>query len=108
LLYSDTGSEGYTLKEAESMNLECKPSRNPALHTEMMDGELLLYDPSGSRIIQLNSTAALIWQLCDGQRTVQEMISLLQAAYPDASGSIALDVPEMLDRWAEAGCLEPE
>jgi hypothetical protein len=88
------------------MNLESKPCRNPALHAEMMDGELLLYDPSGSRIIQLNATAALLWQLCDGHRKVEEMIALLQSAYPDALESIALDVPEMLDRWAEAGCLE--
>jgi hypothetical protein len=88
-----------------SLNPDCKPKRNPALHAETMDDELLLYDPSGSRIVQLSSTAALIWQLCDGQRTVEDMISLLQAAYPDAAESIALDVPDMLDQWVEAGCL---
>jgi hypothetical protein len=89
-----------------SMDMESKPSRNPALRAEMMDGELLLYDPSGSRIIQLNTTAALIWQLCDGQREVADMVALLQAAYPDEAELIVLDVPEMLDRWVEAGCLE--
>ena len=89
------------------MDLECKPCRNAALRAEMMDGELLLYDPSGRRIIQLNATAALIWQLCDGHRKVDEMVTLLQAAYPESAETIALDVPEMLDRWAEAGCLEP-
>jgi coenzyme PQQ biosynthesis protein PqqD len=76
------------------------------MRAEMMDGELLLYDPSGSRIIQLNGTAALIWQMCDGKRKVEEIIALLQAAYPDTAESIALDVPEMLSRWAETGCLE--
>ena len=89
------------------MSLECKPCRNPALRAELMDGELLLYDPSGSRIIQLNATAALIWQLCDGQRNVEEIVSLLQVAYPEQADMIAQDVQEMLDRWVEAGCLEP-
>ena len=88
------------------MNLEAKPYRNLALHTEMMDGELLLYDPVGSRIIQLNPTAALVWQLCDGQRTIGEMVTLLQAAYPDASESIERDVTEILDRWVNVGCLQ--
>jgi len=89
------------------MDLESKPCRNAALRAETMDDELLLYDPSGTRIIQLNGTAALIWQLCDGQRKVEEIVALLQAAYPEAAEVIALDVPELLDRWAEAGCLEP-
>ena len=91
----------------KGMNLEWKPFRKVTWRAEMMDGELLLYDPSGNQIIQLNATAALIWQLCDGQRKVEEMIALLRTVYPESAEAIALDIPEMLDRWAEAGCLEP-
>ncbi len=88
------------------MDLDRKPCRSAALHTETMEDELLLYDPSGTRIIQLNPTAALIWQLCDGQRRVEEIVALLQAAYPESAGSIAEDVQEILAAWVEAQCIQ--
>jgi len=39
---------------------------------------LILYDVQRHRVHQLNRTAALVWQHCDGQKTVTELRKLLQ------------------------------
>jgi hypothetical protein len=75
-----------------------KPKREPDYRLEMIDGELLLYHLNEARILYCNQTASLIWQLCDGQQTVEGMISLLQDAYPEAAGAIADDVQATLEQ----------
>jgi hypothetical protein len=72
------------------------PCPVPNVQPETLDGEIVMLSPTGSDILHLNETSALIWRLCDGQRTVDEMIALLQAAYPDAAGEIADEVPATL------------
>ena len=52
-----------------------KPRRKPDYRLEAIDNELLLYHPAETKILYCNETASLIWQLCDGQRTLQEITS---------------------------------
>lgn len=82
-----------------------KPRRAAGYQIETVDEELLLYDPEHGRILALNATGALVWQLCDGARTVGEIIGLLQEGYPDAAG-IPDDVEELLGKLREAGAVE--
>ena len=74
-----------------------KPTRNQDYRLEKMDNELLLFNPKTTNILYLNETASLIWQLCDGQRTVNEMVSLLKETFPEVSESIQQDVIETID-----------
>ena len=55
---------------------------------EEMDGELLLYHPQSTATIYMNQTAALVWQLCDGEREVAEIIAILTESFPDAEPSV--------------------
>jgi hypothetical protein len=73
-----------------------KPQRKPDYRLEMIDGELLLYHLNQTQILYCNQTASLIWNLCDGKLTVNEIIDLLQEAYPEAAGAIASDVQTTL------------
>lgn len=73
---------------------------------EPIDDELLLFHPGQTKIIYCNATASLVWQLCDGQRTVQEIIELLQTAYPEARNKIVTDVQATLRQFAQQGALE--
>lgn len=82
-----------------------KPRRAAGYQIETVDEELLLYDPEHGRILALNATGALVWQLCDGARTVGEIVGLLQEGYPDAAG-IPDDVEELLGKLREAGAVE--
>jgi len=88
------------------MDLESKPRRKEGFHAEQMGDEVVLYHPKGSQIFQLNPPAFAIWQLCDGQRTAAGIIELLQQLYPEAAEEIARDVPETLQEWSAAGCIE--
>lgn len=64
---------------------------NPRWRTISVDTDLVLFDEIERQSRHLNETAALIWRLIDGQRSVGEVVDLLQDAYPDNPG-LALDV----------------
>ncbi len=63
---------------------------------EEIDGEILLYSPSSTRSVYLNSTASLIWRLCDGRNSVGQIVDQLKQAFPEAEESIEQDVTEAL------------
>lgn len=65
---------------------------------EEMDDEILLYNPDNATTLYLNESSSLIWQLFDGQRTVDEIIELLQEHYPDARDQIRQDVLELVEQ----------
>lgn len=48
-------------------------SRTANLVVQEMDGEVLIYDLSNNKAFCLNETSALVWQLCNGKKTVAEI-----------------------------------
>lgn len=82
-----------------------KPKRELDYQLEKIDNELLLYHPGKTQIMYCNETASLIWQLCDGQRSVDEIIALLAEAFPEAIDVIAGDVQATLQQFAEHGAI---
>ena len=83
-----------------------KPRRKSDYRLEMLDDELLLYHPGQTKILYCSESASMIWQLCDGQHTTQEIIALLATAYPEAAGAIAADVQQALHQFLEHGAIE--
>ena len=73
---------------------------------ETLDGETILLPPARSLVIYSNPTAALIWQLCDGVRSVEAIIDLLCEAYPESQDDIRRDVPEVVQILVEHGALK--
>ncbi len=61
--------------------------------------EHLLLIPEGA--VRLNATAAQVLELCDGERTVEQIASALSQRYGGAD--LAGDVRELLDGMAERG-----
>ena len=88
------------------MRLSKKPSQKTGYSLELIDDELLLFHPGQTTIIYCNQTASLVWQLCDGNRTIQEIITLLQTAFPEAKASIASDVEAALQDFVQHGAIE--
>lgn len=72
---------------------------------ESIDGELLLFHPAQARMMYCNETASLIWQLCDGTRTVDEIVTLLSEAFPEAETQIAEDVRATLEQFVAHGAI---
>lgn len=88
------------------MSLLNRPRRKPGYRLEMIDNELLLFHPAEAKIMYCNETASLIWQLCDGQHTPQEITDLLAAAFPEAADSMADDVEATLGQFLQHGAIE--
>ncbi len=88
------------------MDPTSRPRPTPGYRMEVLDDEQLLYSAEQTRILCCNETASLIWRLCDGERSVGEIVALLQAAYPEASDSILEDVATTLAEFAQHGALE--
>jgi hypothetical protein len=53
-------------------------ARQSQLVVQSLPEELLIYDLDSHRAYCLNQTAALVWQSCDGKRTVEEMVRVLE------------------------------
>lgn len=82
-----------------------KPLRQPDFRLEKMDNELLLFNPKTTNILYLNETASLIWQLCDGQRSVPDMVTLLIETFPEAKNSIKQDVEDTVNLFKKHGAV---
>ena len=81
------------------------PKQAFGFFVEEMEGENLLYRLGTHKAIHLNETATLIWKLCDGTRTVQDIINLLKGEFPGAEADIAADVQEAVVLLAGEGAL---
>lgn len=73
---------------------------------ESLNGEIVLFHPVTQKILYSNRSGALIWELCDGQRTVADIVQLLSEAYPDSASQIETDVHEALRAFAQQGAIE--
>jgi len=51
-----------------------RPSRAPGIEERSAGNDLVLYDAAGGRLHVLNLTAAAIWRLCDGSKTVDDIL----------------------------------
>lgn len=78
------------------------PTQEPDYRLEMLDGEALLFHPAQGSLVHCNQMGAVIWHLCNGERTVEEIISLLAEAYPEAEPEVARDVQRTLGQFLEA------
>jgi hypothetical protein len=84
------------------------PKPIPGFQTQTLDGEVVLLHPTSAVILHLNPTGALVWQLCNGLRSVHEIVLLLGDAYPEAQEQIKADVPQIIQQFAAHGALFKE
>ena len=82
------------------------PTAKLNFELEEIDGELLLYSPESTRSIYMNSTASIIWRLCDGKHTVSDIVGLLIEAFPDGADSIEQDVADSLELFQKNNALD--
>ncbi len=82
------------------------PTPVDGYRVEEIDGELLLYHPQSTATVYMNSTAALVWQLCDGKREVSEIVDILSESFPDSGSDLGDDVLKALDSFHDQGALK--
>lgn len=73
-----------------------RPSVNPAVLLSPVADGYVAYDPASDRLHHLNPVAALIAELCDGNRSVEEIERLVTPLLPSG------EAPEV-KRWVQQG-----
>lgn len=68
---------------------------------ERIDGEITVYHPTLTTSVYLNETGALIWELCNGKRSVADIISILSEIYPESADQIETDVKDVVIKLVE-------
>ena len=93
------------MTSAESISLNDVPHTGSGFRLEEFDGELVLYHSTSTQVVYLNETAALVWRLCDGSRSVETICTLLKEAYPETARQIKGDVTTALTELIHASAL---
>jgi len=88
--------------------LDQYPQPTAGFQLEEIEGEILLYSPSSTRSVYLNTTASLIWRLCDGKQTVGQIVRQLRDAFPDAESAIEEDVTNSIALFVENNAMRLE
>ncbi len=87
---------------------ESKPIRKPGILSKDIGNERLLYSVEGKEIHTLNSTAKLIWELCDGEHSSAEMEQAIRARFAvNEQQDVIGDVRRTLETLWSKGLLEP-
>jgi hypothetical protein len=71
---------------------------DPDYLIERIDNEIVAYHPTRTVSLYLNDTGALIWELCDGHRSIADIIAILSDQYPESSEQIEHDVKDIIRR----------
>ena len=85
-----------------------KLTRNEAFYTVEMDGNTLLYRPTSQNAVHLDSVASLIWKMCDGTRTAEELAGELAEIYPESANTVKSDVLETVEMLLQSGAISAD
>ncbi len=93
-----------------------RPSRRPSIREFSVRDELILVAPQHSsdspdssepnRALTLNGSGREIWELCDGSRSVDDMIQLLEARYAVDRDVLLWQVRETLSKMSRLGFVD--
>ena len=75
------------------------------IHEEVGDSEIILYLEEADKVVTLNETGSALWTMCDGSRTLSEIIDALADAYRVETDEIRPDVERLVGELREAGFL---
>jgi predicted TPR repeat methyltransferase len=82
--------------------LMTNPILNPAVGLSPVEGGYLAYDSAADRLHELNAMGALLAELCDGSRSVEEIRTLAGPLMPEGKTA---EVDRWIDEGIEAGLL---
>ena len=86
-----------------------RPAHHPRTAARVFGAEAVIITPAENVVRMLNAVGSRIWELCDGQRTLDDIALMLttefEVSLPQARESVAAFVDEMLGKellaWSE-------
>lgn len=96
------------MREEEGiMGIPAKPQKVETLESEELEGmdEVIYVDREDGNSFSLNLTAAAILELCDGNRSKDEIVELVREQCHEKQARVAQDVEAILEEFAEYGII---
>ena len=88
-----------------------KPPQHPTLRHDLIfrqvEEHFVVYDPVTDRTALFNLTAAVVLDLCDGSRTVEEIAAAVAETFAADAAEVAENVTSSIEEFAGQGLLEP-
>jgi len=85
-----------------------RPQRRPGVREARLLEDVQLEIPGCVELVTLNDSAAAIWELCDGKRTLAEIVGELQQRFDAPRETLAAAVESTAKELDSAGALELE
>lgn len=86
---------------------EYRPKKKSRLLHGEMSEDAVLYDEETKEIHVLNPTAFLVWKLCDGGHSVEDIEQAVKREFSTRAGQeIAEDIQKIVDTFKDKGLLE--
>ena len=82
------------------------PTPNTDVSLQRVGQEAILHDRRNGRAHVINETAAQIWELCDGQNSLDQIVSAFATAYALPAAEVRPDVQYILAKFHELRVLE--
>ena len=74
------------------------PRRRDDVHAQALpDGSALLYDADLAMAYPITESASLVWNSCDGEHSLEEIVDVLEAAYDAPRETISADVDSLIE-----------
>jgi PqqD family protein of HPr-rel-A system len=95
-----------TSQESVSVPLTYRPRKGrDVLELDMGDG-LILYNHDSNLVHHLNPSAAIVWQLCDGDGTVAELARDIAEEYDVNSVQVQKDIGTLVGEFDALGLVD--
>ena len=82
------------------------PTRRAQVSLQRVGREAILHDRANGRAHVINSSAARLWELCDGRTTVDDITAAFAASYALPATEVQADVITLLSTFRELGVLD--
>jgi hypothetical protein len=93
-------------RESGALLAKLRPRRRYGVREARMPDRMMLEIPGASEPLQLNATASAIWQLCDNQRNLAEIVEQLQTQYEAPREILCEDVERTAIHFRSRGALQ--
>lgn len=99
----------YFARRADGAELAfMKPRRHKGVREGKILGSVFLEIPGRADTVSLNSSAAAIWEVCDGTRSLAEINRELETRFSMPPGSLRADIEVVIQRLERIGSLRLE
>jgi len=82
-----------------------RPVKSPGCHIRDLGDERVVYEPRSHEVVVLNPTAVFIFERCDGNRSVADLLADLMACYDAPEDVLRRDLLETIEELRARGLL---